>query len=403
MNNVISINKTGKMHINDSKGCDDAVYVSTLGDVICVADGVSNSELGGIGAKALVKSLGQYFSTSNIKRMLENSDVDYIRLNVCTMIERIIKSLCQKHKTQNRDAFSSTFLALIKTSDNKITVLHAGDGCIIGQPKTFQENSISIISCPDNSPSGKVYSAGHIEQKNRMRVFHLNSNDYRSILLCTDGFSDPYLDPTSQAFDMQEFSNIFQINSESELEYLVSSYHIDSFNVTDDISCVVYRCEDSLTSTMTDESTHSFESFKAEPSRPPKNEDIQPTHISDSKEPKKETADEQKQSIPIEKRKAEKNKTSISPIVINFFVCLIPLLLILSSLFLFYSEIKELKENIQYTQKQLEELSNEYAAFKNQIASVEHEYSETNDEDSVETSLQQPHEEITEPQTNSSE
>lgn len=403
MNNVISINKTGKMHINDSKGCDDAVYVSTLGDVICIADGVSNSEFGGIGAKALVKNIGQYFSTDNNKKMLENSDVDYIRLNICSIIDRIIKSLCQKHKTQNRDAFSSTFLALIKTSENNITVLHAGDGCIIGQPKTFQENSISIISCPDNSPSGKVYSAGHIEQRNRMRVFHLNSNDYRSILLCTDGFSDPYLDPASQAFDMQEFSNIFHINSESELEYLVSNYHIDSFNVTDDISCVIYRSEGNFISTTTDESTYNFESFNTEPPRHAKNEDIQPVHSSDPKAPKKKTADEQKQSIPIEKHKAEKNKTSISPKVIKLFVCLISLLLIFSSLFLFYSEIKDLKESIQYTQKQLEGLSNEYAALKNQIASVEHEDSETNDKTSDETSLQQPHEETTEPRTNSSE
>ena len=70
---------------------------------------------------------------------------------------------------------------------------------------------------------------------------------------------------------------------------------------------------------------------------------------------------------------------------------------------MFYSEIKDLKESIQYTQKQLEVLSNEYAALKNQIASVEHEDSETNDKISDETSLQQPHEEITEPRTNSSE
>lgn len=377
MTNVISINKTGKMHINDSKGCDDAVYISALGDIICVADGVSNSEFGGIGAKTLVKGLGQYFSVEANKKMLETDNSNDVRLNVCCIIDRILARLCKKNNLQNPEAFSSTFLAMIKTSDNNITVLHAGDGCIVGQPTTSQESSISIISCPDNSPSGKVYSAGHAEQKNRMRVLHLNPNDYTAILLCTDGFSDPYLDPSSQAFDMQEFSRVFHITSDIELEQLVSAFHIGSFNITDDISCVIYRNKSISPCMEADETIGKYDKDKIESPRTEDSEKNRRKAVPVTNEPNDKVIEAKNRNIPIEKHKVEKKRKLSHAKAAQLFLMIFFLILTSFTLIFLCSEIKELRETVQHNQSKIEILSTEYSILKEHLYSTN---SEGNDE-----------------------
>lgn len=355
MNNIIYINQIGKAHINDSKSCDDAVYISDTGDVICVADGVSNSEYGGIGAKFLVESIGKHISNPSNKHCFENETSDEIRKNICSMIDKIITHSCKKYKTTNREAFASTFLASIKTSDNNITVIHAGDGCIFGQPNTNQECGVTVISCPDNSPSGAVYSAGHKEQKSRMRVFHINPNDYKAIILCTDGFSDPYFDPSSQAFDMSELAKIFRISNSKALMRLVSEYHINSFNITDDISCVIYKTTDKESS-----NDYDFAVFDYNDNVTKKHEKIQNEAIEqqDSPAPK---------SIHINKSKANKKAIiQISKSTIVSIIAVFSLVACLATFSLLNARINALSEaNRKQDEKistlilNIEELSNE--------------------------------------------
>lgn len=355
MKNIIYINQIGKAHINDSKSCDDAVYISDTGDVICVADGVSNSEYGGIGAKFLVESIGKHISSPSNKNYFESETSDEIRKNICSMIDKIITHSCKKYRTNNREAFASTFLASIKTSDNNITIIHAGDGCIFGQPNTKQECGVTVISCPDNSPSGAVYSAGHKEQKSRMRVFHINPNDYKAVVLCTDGFSDPYFDPSSQAFDMSELAKVFRISNSEALMRLVSEHHINSFNITDDISCVIYKTTDKESSNDYDFAVFDY------------NDDVTKIYEEIKNETSKQQDATTKKHIHINKNKANKKSIiQISKSTIVAMIAIFSLVACLTTFTLLNARINALSEtNRKQDEKisslilNIEELSNE--------------------------------------------
>ena len=236
------LNRIGRSHIHDNKPCDDAVYISTSGDVVCVADGVSNSSMGGLGASSLVNNIGRYVSRSNVKVFLENGAPDEIRTNICSAIEKVMKQLCQEHKA-SADDFASTLLVAVKTSDKHITLLHAGDGAIFGKPRTNQETTVSILSMPDNAANGAVYPAHDCLQKERMRVIRICEDDYDTIALCTDGFSDSYL--KRDYFDPYSVSEALSINDNDSLDRLVDERHIALSRITDDISCVILHLHDS--------------------------------------------------------------------------------------------------------------------------------------------------------------
>lgn len=235
----ISINQTGLAHRNGE--CEDAIYINPDKTVFCLADGVSNSKYGAIGAKQLVNSLGKHFGTSECKNLLFNGTVDEVRTEICSIINHSLKELCEKSGESNIEVFASTFLALVKTDANDIALIHAGDGAIFGQPRTTQKSFATILSYPDNTPDGKVYSAGNPEQISRMRVLRIRSTDYDSIMLCTDGFSEAYLVPSFQAYDIDSISDAFRVKNNEELSALVNREHIYKRNISDDISCIICK------------------------------------------------------------------------------------------------------------------------------------------------------------------
>lgn len=382
MNEVIHINRIGKAHINDSKSCDDAIYINEDNDVICIADGVSNSSYGGIGARNLVEYIGKRISDLHMKNFLETATVDQIRTTICGMIDNVLASLCEKYKTSNKDAFASTFLACVKTSNSGLTVIHAGDGCVFGQANT-QSLAITIISCPDSSSSGKVFSAGHAAQRDRMRVFRLNAKDYKSIMLCTDGFSDPYFDPSSQAFDMTELSTVFQITSNNHLESLVSKYHIDYFNVTDDITCVIYKLTDNSAQnpSLQIPSYNTKNKTSDATAAPIKIDKINNAIV------KKTLSND---SIPISKNKTNVNKSKLVYPILIFSAFILLASLLLSFLLLNSRLDKQIAINEQ-AQKEINLLASEYKELSKSILEIEDKMSETNElttEESTESSTQ---------------
>ena len=242
--NYVSINQRGTAHKNGE--CEDALFVSQDKTVFCLADGVSNSRYGAVGAKLVVTELGKRFKTLKYKRLLNTGSVEEVRIEICKVIDEVLVLLCKKYNETDKDAFASTFLALVQTDSNNITILHAGDGAVFGQPKTNQKNFATILSYPDNDSDGSVYSAGNSDQVNRMRVIRLKTDDYNSLMLCTDGFSEAYLVPSFQAYNVDSITKAFEAKSNEELQRLVYREHICERGISDDISCVICRTSDSF-------------------------------------------------------------------------------------------------------------------------------------------------------------
>lgn len=240
----IKINQKGKAHKNGK--CEDAFFISADETVFCLADGVSNSRYGAAGANHIVNACGKAFLSPDFKDLLKNESVEVVRNSVCNIIDNALTKLCKKANERDKEAFASTFLAFIKTDENDVTLIHAGDGAIFGKPKTDQMYFATVLSYPDNTPDGKVYSAGHPEQRNRMRVIRIKPDDYDSIMLCTDGFSEAYLVPSFQAYNIDAITEAFKVRSEAELAELVHREHICERDISDDISCILCVMDDSV-------------------------------------------------------------------------------------------------------------------------------------------------------------
>ena len=240
----IKINQKGKAHKNGK--CEDALFINLDNTVFCLADGVSNSRYGAEGANYVVETCGKAFSSPDFKDLLKNESVEVVRNAICKIIDNTLEKLCIKANERDKEVFASTFLALIKTGENDVTLIHAGDGAIFGRPKTEQTYFATILSYPDNTPDGKVYSAGHPEQRNRMRIIRVKIDDYDSIMLCTDGFSEAYLLPSFQAYNINAITEVFNVKNEAELAELVQREHIFERDISDDISCILCFMDDNM-------------------------------------------------------------------------------------------------------------------------------------------------------------
>ena len=234
------INIQGRRHIHDHTPCEDAFSVSDDATVFCLADGVSNSSMGGEGAKCRAAEMQKWLAHAHVKSAFEALSSDSIRAHVYNQLQAIDEMLCATVPGSRPEDFASTLLCAVELNATTMCLIHCGDGVIFGFPNTAQKTPV-ILSGPDNAAGGAVYYAGHPEQRTRMRVFRICKTDYSTILLGTDGFTDPYFRyPFNADFDLLE--NLISTNSAESFDALFEEHHKD---ITDDISCILIEtaCE----------------------------------------------------------------------------------------------------------------------------------------------------------------
>lgn len=234
------INIQGRRHIHDHTPCEDAFSVSDDATVFCLADGVSNSSMGGEGAKCRAAEMQKWLAHAHVKSAFEALSSDSIRAHVYNQLQAINEMLCATVPGSRPEDFASTLLCAVELNATTMCLIHCGDGVIFGFPNTAQKTPV-ILSGPDNAAGGAVYYAGHPEQRTRMRVFRICKTDYSTILLGTDGFTDPYFRyPFNADFDLLE--NLISTNSAESFDALFEEHHKD---ITDDISCILIEtaCE----------------------------------------------------------------------------------------------------------------------------------------------------------------
>ena len=146
----IYINIKGLGHNKPGDECEDVLYYSETEGIYCLADGVSNSPFGKAGAETLVTSMFEYLSDDKTKDFLENSSIENIREFIVNFSISRLSKICEKYNTENIDDFASTLLVCVRTSKNNITVIHAGDGLIVGVLNTEQPLPAQILPAGPN-------------------------------------------------------------------------------------------------------------------------------------------------------------------------------------------------------------------------------------------------------------
>ncbi len=237
---IIQINQTGKAHRIDGRSCEDALFVSEAPFVCCLADGVSNSTYGGLGAKHLVDSIGHYLTRENVLSRFSEMDAQSVRQDFVSMIGQVTNYLCQHHPNSKPNDFAATFMACFIYQDT-LTIVHAGDGAIFALHNTKKEVGPVILSYPDDNQFDQVYHAAHKDTISRLRVLRLRLSDLKGLILGTDGFTNAYLNPSYQGFDSESLLEAFDVRSNQELTDLVKNVHIREHQITDDISAIVIR------------------------------------------------------------------------------------------------------------------------------------------------------------------
>lgn len=237
---IIQINQTGKAHRIDGMACEDALFVNTSPFVCCLADGVSNSTYGGLGAKQLVDSIGSYLIRDQVVAHYAQMDAQSIRQDFVDMISQVTAHLCQQYPHAKPNDFASTFMACF-SYQNVLTIIHAGDGAIFALHNTKKDVDPVILSYPDDNQFDQVYHAAHKDTIWRLRVLRVRLSDLKGLILGTDGFTNAYLNPSYQGFDSESLLDAFDVNSQQELSELVKNVHLREHQITDDISAIVVK------------------------------------------------------------------------------------------------------------------------------------------------------------------
>ncbi len=236
----ISFTQQGKSHSQNEDALSivdkDTIRVAVL------ADGVSNSIYGKLGAQTLTNWLSEFLVSDACQWLLQVASTDEIKKGIIQEIDLCLDQLVAAHAGTHRRDFASTLLATVEMDDG-LWVVHAGDGCIFMK---LQGNGAgcSILSYPDNSPDGCVYEAGNEIQDERIRLIRLPKNQIQGICLATDGFSDAFLRPENNAFAAYLLADFFHM-SKTEIAESIENLHIQKRHIGDDISCIFIRFDDS--------------------------------------------------------------------------------------------------------------------------------------------------------------
>lgn len=364
-----------------NEDCQDAIFFDT--GVYCVADGVSNSKFGGDAAWYLVDGLGTFFSEPSNLQKLVTKETQEIREIVHDKVkESLLNLMYEEYGEKNEDKlndFATTFLACVRLNEDSVLIIHAGDGMIIGQ-LNCEGSNIVPISLPDNKGSDScVYAVAEESQRKRMRVIRLNAKDYKKILLCSDGFSAPYLTGDKHVIvNVGDLADVFLVDKEG-LKEIVKTKHYPA-KVKDDISVIIYDvpADDSYVGNA------QFNDYKD-------NADKQQNHKSQKQEEKKQkmaektkehmispkieesrvqeqTESAQKNPLPppIEDRSNQNNKTKNKVTVISVFILILALVVVLCN-FKMLKEHKNLDERYNEISNQFEEIKQNMSLIESQL------------------------------------
>lgn len=240
INNVIYINRQGLSHSQ----CEDSAFIDDDNAVYVVCDGVSNSAYGGEGAKELSENIGKLFSEQKVKNFISIGSVEDVRKFMTCVIKDFSESTANKLGCNVNDIAST--LIVVSVFKDIITIIHAGDGAVFAAPETVQDEVPMIVSYPDNDSKQRVYPAASPRQLERMRVLRLHQGDIKCLVFGTDGFTDKYLRPATKGFDGYSLNNVFKIQNKEELNSLIENNHLKRPAITDDITAVIIKFNNSI-------------------------------------------------------------------------------------------------------------------------------------------------------------
>lgn len=238
------VNLQGSFHAYEGRPCEDSIVFDEAAGVYVVADGVSSASDGGKGARLRARGMAQWLANASVKELLLKGPAATIRSEVVCVLKTIDTAILDKLPGREKSDIASTLLCAVDLGGT-ICLIHCGDGVIFGVPAA-EQTSVVILSAPDNAANGAVYYSGHPDQKERMRIIRVRSDDFSKLVLATDGFGNVY-------FEYPFVSNLDLLGElldapADDFDRLLTEHHK---GVGDDISCIILETGAKETKTIT--------------------------------------------------------------------------------------------------------------------------------------------------------
>lgn len=237
---AVSVSQTqilGHHRHNTDSSCEDVLFVKATDRLlICgIADGKSDAQYGAIGGQISLETVAQYLENTGPDNIMNHPFPDEIPYIIAVALRKRLLDLASSMHADFNDFASTLQLLVMDMLYNTYTLIHLGDGCVIG---TGPDGNVSLMSAPDNGLTAyQTWLTTSPNAISHIRITTGSLEQKKRLLLISDG-----------AVCFCKGRNILHharslINTGSAEELF---QHLTNSNPEDDASCIVidlYRAE----------------------------------------------------------------------------------------------------------------------------------------------------------------
>lgn len=215
---------------NAGSSCGDVLFVKTTDRLlICgIADGKSDAQYGAIGGQISLETVAQYLENTGPDSIMNHPFPDELPYIIAVALRKRLLDLASSMHADFNDFASTLQLLVMDMLHNTYTLIHLGDGCVIG---TGPDGNVSLMSAPDNGLTAyQTWLTTSPNAISHIRITTGSLEQKKRLLLISDGAvcfckGRHILHPVR--------SLMYAGTTEDILQYLANS------NPEDDASCII--------------------------------------------------------------------------------------------------------------------------------------------------------------------
>lgn len=226
----IAYSVTGKSNLARDLECEDVVYIDGTPEIKFwgLADGQTGKRYCREGGKEVLKALFRFVVSKGITQMTQYEHVDELQYELIRVIRDTIAKLASNEGVEKAEYASTLVILAYDTHTGNYTIIHLGDGGIIGRKK---DGGISMLSSPENGlTTNYTWLTTSQEALYHLRIGFGHIKIYSRIVMITDG-------ATVYANGRHISERAKAVIDNGNREDLV--FFLDKSNPSDDASCIV--------------------------------------------------------------------------------------------------------------------------------------------------------------------
>mgnify|MGYP002557050328 FL=1 len=183
----VAYSKTGKNNMERDAECEDVIFIDETPEIKFwgIADGQTRKKYCREGGKKVLEAVFHFISDKGITQMTRYEHVDELQYELIRVVRETISKMALNEKVEKTEYASTLVVLACDTHTGNYTIIHLGDGSIIGRKK---DGSISMLSSPENGlTTSYTWLTTSKEALLHLRIGFGCIQDYKRIVMITDG------------------------------------------------------------------------------------------------------------------------------------------------------------------------------------------------------------------------